>query len=93
MTQALLNPKVLALSGVYFGMVATLYGLGFFLPQIVREFVASTSGLDSYPACHMSSGRSVSSCGGGDRIASWNVDSTWRSRCWSAACIRPQPSR
>jgi nitrate/nitrite transporter NarK len=39
--QALLNPKVLALSAVYFGVVAAVYGLGFFLPQIVREFVAS----------------------------------------------------
>jgi MFS transporter, ACS family, tartrate transporter len=37
-TQALLNPKVLALSLVYFGIVATNYGLSFFLPQIVKAF-------------------------------------------------------
>ena len=36
--QALLNPKVLALSVVYFGAVATNYGLSFFLPQIVKAF-------------------------------------------------------
>jgi ACS family tartrate transporter-like MFS transporter len=36
--QALLNPKVLALSVVYFGAVATNYGLSFFLPQIVQAF-------------------------------------------------------
>lgn len=36
--QALLNPKVLALSLVYFGNVACLYGTGFFLPQIVKQF-------------------------------------------------------
>ena len=36
--QALLNPKVLALSLVYFGAVATNYGLSFFLPQIVKAF-------------------------------------------------------
>ena len=36
--QALLNPKVLALSAVYFGAVATNYGLSFFLPQIVQGF-------------------------------------------------------
>jgi MFS transporter, ACS family, tartrate transporter len=36
--QALLNPKVLALSVVYFGAVATNYGLSFFLPQIVQGF-------------------------------------------------------
>lgn len=36
--QALLNPRVLALSLVYFGCVATNYGLGFFLPQIVNAF-------------------------------------------------------
>ncbi len=36
--QALLNPKVLALSVVYFGMVASNYGLSFFLPQIVKAF-------------------------------------------------------
>jgi nitrate/nitrite transporter NarK len=37
-TDALLNPKVLALSVVYFGAVATNYGLSFFLPQIVKSF-------------------------------------------------------
>ena len=36
--QALLNPKVLALSLVYFGNVACLYGTNFFLPQIVKQF-------------------------------------------------------
>ncbi len=38
LVQALLNPKVLALSMVYFGVVATNYGLTFFLPQIVQGF-------------------------------------------------------
>jgi len=37
-TQALLNPRVLALSLVYFGAVACNYGIGFFLPQIVKGF-------------------------------------------------------
>jgi ACS family tartrate transporter-like MFS transporter len=36
--QALLNPKVLALSFVYFGATAMNYGLSFFLPQIVKAF-------------------------------------------------------
>jgi ACS family tartrate transporter-like MFS transporter len=36
--QALLNPRVLALSLVYFGAVACNYGIGFFLPQIVKGF-------------------------------------------------------
>ena len=36
--QALLNPRVLALSLVYFGAVGTNYGLSFFLPQIVKAF-------------------------------------------------------
>jgi nitrate/nitrite transporter NarK len=39
--EALLNPKVLALSFVYFGAVATNYGLSFFLPQIVKAFGVS----------------------------------------------------
>jgi D-galactonate transporter len=39
--EALLNPKVLALSLVYFGAVATNYGLSFFLPQIVKAFGVS----------------------------------------------------
>ena len=39
--QALLNPKVLVLSLVYFGAVATNYGLSFFLPQIVKAFGVS----------------------------------------------------
>ena len=38
--KALFNPKVLALSVVYFGAVATNYGLSFFLPQIVQAFGA-----------------------------------------------------
>ncbi len=37
-TQALMDPKVLLLSLVYFGAVATNYGLSFFLPQIVKAF-------------------------------------------------------
>jgi MFS transporter, ACS family, tartrate transporter len=36
--QTLFKPRVLALSLVYFGDVALLYGLGFFLPQIVKGF-------------------------------------------------------
>ena len=39
--QALSDPKVLALSLVYFGAVATNYGLSFFLPQIVKAFGVS----------------------------------------------------
>lgn len=36
--QALTNPRVLALSLVYFGAVACNYGVGFFMPQIVKNF-------------------------------------------------------
>lgn len=36
--EALLNPRVLGLGLVYFGGVACLYGVGFFLPQIVKGF-------------------------------------------------------
>src|SRR4029079_5100965 len=39
--EAFVNPKVLALSLVYFGAVATNYGLSFFLPQIVKAFGVS----------------------------------------------------
>ncbi len=39
--QALVNPKVLALSLVYFGATSTNYGLSFFLPQIVKAFGVS----------------------------------------------------
>ena len=41
--QSLVNPRVLGLSLVYFGAVAMNYGLGFFLPQIVKAF-----GLDTF---------------------------------------------
>lgn len=37
-TEALLNPHVLALAVVYFGAVACNYGVGFFLPTIVKGF-------------------------------------------------------
>jgi ACS family tartrate transporter-like MFS transporter len=40
--QALVNPRVLGLSVVYFGAVATNYGLSFFLPQIVKAFGLNT---------------------------------------------------
>jgi len=40
--QAMVNPQVIALGLVYFGAVATNYGLGFFLPQIVKAFGLST---------------------------------------------------
>jgi ACS family tartrate transporter-like MFS transporter len=36
--QALGSVKVLALSGVYFGFVAALYGMQFWVPQIVKAF-------------------------------------------------------
>ncbi len=36
--QALGDTRVLLLSSVYFGIVASNYGLSFFLPQIVRDF-------------------------------------------------------
>lgn len=34
--QALVNPRVLTLSGVYFALVFGLYGLGFWIPTIVK---------------------------------------------------------
>ncbi len=41
--QALVNPRVLALAVIYFGAVATNYGVGFFLPTIVKAFGLSNS--------------------------------------------------
>jgi ACS family tartrate transporter-like MFS transporter len=41
--QALLNPRVLALAFVYFGAVACNYGVGFFLPTIVKGFGLSNA--------------------------------------------------
>jgi MFS transporter, ACS family, tartrate transporter len=43
--QALLNPRVLALSLVYFGAVATNYGTAFWLPQIIKGFGLSNAGV------------------------------------------------
>jgi len=40
--QSLVNLRVLGLSLVYFGAVATNYGLSFFLPQIVKGFGLNT---------------------------------------------------
>lgn len=39
--QALMNPRVLALSLIYFGANSLNYGLSFFLPQIVKAFGVS----------------------------------------------------
>ena len=41
--QALMNPRVIALALVYFGAVAANYGVGFFLPQIVKAFGLSNA--------------------------------------------------
>jgi D-galactonate transporter len=40
--QVMIDPRVLGLSLVYFGAVATNYGLSFFLPQIVQAFGFNT---------------------------------------------------
>jgi D-galactonate transporter len=40
--EALTNGKLMALSAVYFGIIAANVGLGFFLPQIVQAFGMST---------------------------------------------------
>ena len=37
-TQSLRNPRVIALGFVYMGITVPLYGLGFFLPQIIKGF-------------------------------------------------------
>jgi D-galactonate transporter len=41
--EALSSPKVLALSAIYFGFVAALYGMQFWLPQIVKAFDLSNA--------------------------------------------------
>ncbi len=41
--EALYNPRVLGLALVYFGIVVGLYGLGFWLPQIVKGFGLTTA--------------------------------------------------
>ena len=41
--EALCSPKVLALSAIYFGFVAALYGMQFWLPQIVKAFGLSNA--------------------------------------------------
>lgn len=41
--QTLFNPRVLALALVYFGLVACIYGVGFWLPQIVKQFGLSNA--------------------------------------------------
>ena len=80
--QALLNPRVLALSAVYFGVVATNYGLTFFLPQIVQGFGMSNLQIGLVSVLPYVVERSAWSCGGDAQIVSSSVDSTWRSRCW-----------
>jgi MFS transporter, ACS family, tartrate transporter len=41
--QAMLNPRVWALAVVYFGTVACNYGVGFWLPQIIKAFGLSNA--------------------------------------------------
>jgi MFS transporter, ACS family, tartrate transporter len=41
--QAMRNPRVWALALVYFGLVACVYGVGFWLPQIIKAFGLSNA--------------------------------------------------
>lgn len=50
----LTNPRVLALSLVYFGLVSDNYGLGYWLPTIVKG-VATTMALDASTGIAMNS--------------------------------------
>jgi MFS transporter, ACS family, tartrate transporter len=43
LAEALYHPRILGLGLVYFGIVTGLYGLGFWLPQIVKAFGLSTA--------------------------------------------------
>lgn len=42
--EALTHPRVIALGFVYFGIVAGMYGLTFWLPQIIKDFGFSNTG-------------------------------------------------
>jgi MFS transporter, ACS family, tartrate transporter len=67
---ALLMPRVLALSLVYFGCVASNYGLSFFLPQIVKAFglsIAQTGWVAMLPYLV-----------GAISIVLWGLHSDWR---------------
>jgi ACS family tartrate transporter-like MFS transporter len=48
--EALSNPRVLALSAIYFGNVTCNYGLGFFMPQILQRFGIPTANVGWYVA-------------------------------------------
>jgi D-galactonate transporter len=50
--EAIRNPRVLALALVYFGNVAAVYGVGFWLPQIIKAFglsIAATGWVTAIP--------------------------------------------
>jgi MFS transporter, ACS family, tartrate transporter len=40
--EALVNPRLLKLTGLYFGIIAANVGIGFFLPQIIQSFGMSS---------------------------------------------------
>ena len=79
-TEALWNPKVLALSLVYFGAVATNYGLSFFLPQIVKAFGVSNLQAGLVAALPYVVGLVSIVRGDAAPTASWNAGSTSRFR-------------
>jgi ACS family tartrate transporter-like MFS transporter len=50
--ESLINPRVLALSLVYFGVVGCLYGVGFWMPTIIKGFgvsIAMTGWINAAP--------------------------------------------
>jgi len=79
--ESLVNPRVLGLSLVYFGAVATNYGLGFFLPQIVKAFGLNIFLTTLVSATPTLSAPSAWYGGAGARIASPSAGSIPPFRC------------
>jgi ACS family tartrate transporter-like MFS transporter len=80
--EALRSLKVLALSLVYFGLLAGLYGVQFWLPQIVKGFACRTCKPVLRARCPSRSARWRWCCGAPVPTVSRSAFVTSRWRCW-----------
>jgi len=86
---ALTKPRVLVLALLYFCIVVGLYGIGFWMPQVIQTFGLAPLEIGFLTACLISLPASPWCSGGGTPTSPASVCGTWRSRSFLPAQLSP----
>jgi hypothetical protein len=86
---ALTKPRVLVLALLYFCIVVGLYGIGFWMPQVIQTFGLAPLEIGFLTACLISLPASPWCSGGGTPTSPASVSGTWRSRSFLPAQLSP----